>query len=141
MQTKICFIGAGNMAQSLIGGLIASDYPKDKLMATDPNADIQKIIIEQFGIDCISDNHQAIAQSDIVVLAVKPQILQNVCQNIAESIQAQKPLILSVAAGIKCEAIERWLGGDLSIVRTMPNTPALIQTGATGLFANDKVDY
>ncbi|WP_321277047.1 pyrroline-5-carboxylate reductase [Thiomicrorhabdus indica] len=140
MQTKICFIGAGNMAQSLIGGLIASDYPKDKLMATDPNADIQKIIIEQFGIDCISDNHQAIAQSDIVVLAVKPQILQNVCQNIAESIQAQKPLILSVAAGIKCEAIERWLGGDLSIVRTMPNTPALIQTGATGLFANDKVD-
>lgn len=139
MQTKICFIGAGNMAQSLIGGLVASDYPKNKLIATDPNDEIQTQIVQQFGIECIADNDQAIAQSDIVVLAVKPQILKQVCQAIAPSIQNKNPLIVSVAAGIECIDIEHWLGGNLAVVRTMPNTPSLIQTGAAGLFANANV--
>lgn len=139
MHAKICFIGAGNMAQSLIGGLIASGYAKAKIVATDPNADIQKSIIQQFGIDCLADNNQAIASADIVVLAVKPQILSHVCQSIQAAVQAKQPMIISVAAGIRCHDIDRWLGGNLAIVRTMPNTPALIQTGATGLFANANV--
>lgn len=139
MQAKICFIGAGNMAQSLIGGLIASGYEKQHILATDPNEDIQALMTEQFGIDCDSDNQQAISQADIVVLAVKPQVLKNVCLSIQDSVQAKQPLIISVAAGIQCQDIDAWLGKDLAIVRTMPNTPALIQTGATGLFANSKV--
>lgn len=139
MQTKICFIGAGNMAQSLIGGLIASDYPKDKLLATDPNSEIQKRVVEQFGIDCNAQNESAIQQSDIIVLAVKPQILKEVCQSIASTVQDKKPLVVSVAAGILCKDIEHWLGGELAVVRTMPNTPSLIQTGASGLFANAQV--
>lgn len=95
---------------------------------------------ERFGIQCFADNSEAIKQSDIVVLAVKPQILQSVAESILPEVSAQKPLIISVAAGIRTESINHWLGGNLAIVRTMPNTPALIQTGATGLFANAKVN-
>lgn len=136
MQATICFIGAGNMAQSLIGGLIASGYDRNKIIATDPNPEIQEGIKKQFSIECFAENQQAIAQADIVLLAVKPQILKTVCESIAEATQAKKPLIISVAAGVRYDDINRWLGGNLAIVRAMPNTPALIQTGATGLVAN-----
>ena len=139
MNVNICFIGAGNMAQSLIGGLIASGYPKDLICATDPTKQQRDHVTQHFGISCYADNAQAIAKADIVVLAVKPQILQAVCESIAPSVLANKPLLLSVAAGIRSNAINQWLGGDHAIVRTMPNTPALIQTGATGLFASNSV--
>lgn len=140
MNATICFIGAGNMSRSLIGGLIASGYAKDKIIATDPNAEQRDLVTEQFAIHCFADNDEAIAQSDIVVLSVKPQMLKQVSQEIRASIQAKKPLIISVAAGIRSDDISLWLGGDLAVVRTMPNTPALIQTGATGLFANSVVN-
>lgn len=139
MNATICFIGAGNMAKSLIGGLIASGYSKEHIIATDPTEAQRNTITETFGIHCLEDNNAAIEQSDIIVLAVKPQILETVCQNIQASIQAKKPLVISVAAGIRSEDINRWLGGNNAIVRTMPNTPALIQSGATGLFANGQV--
>ncbi len=139
MNATICFIGAGNMAKSLIGGLIASGYAKENILATDPTEAQRKHITETFGIHCSEDNNSAIAQADIVVLAVKPQILQSVCAQIESSIQTQNPLIMSVAAGIRSEDIDRWLGGNQAVVRTMPNTPALIQSGATGLFANARV--
>ena len=127
------------MAQSLIGGLIASGYDKQNIIATDPTEAQRNQVTERFGIQCIADNADAISQADIVVLAVKPQILQNVCQDLAATVQQKKPLIISVAAGIRTSAIDSWLGNTHAIVRTMPNTPALIQTGATGLFANPAV--
>lgn len=127
------------MAKSLIGGLIASGYAKDKIIATDPTESQRKHITETLGIHCYEDNNQAIELADIVVLAVKPQILQPVCDSIRTSIQHKQPLMISVAAGIETKDINRWLGDNCAIVRTMPNTPALIQTGATGLFANDAV--
>lgn len=139
MNATICFIGAGNMAQSLIGGLIASGYKKQHIMATDPTLEQRQSVTEKFGIQCFGDNAEAVAKADIVVLAVKPQILETVCGTIIDVVKAQKPLIISVAAGIRSKDISRWLGDDVAIVRTMPNTPALIQTGATGLFANESV--
>ena len=139
MNAVICFIGAGNMSRSLIGGLIASGYDKANIIAADPNQDQRNTLTEQFGIHCYEANQDAIAQSDIVVLAVKPQMLKVVCNDMSESVQAKQPLIISVAAGIRTKDIQNWLGGNLAIVRTMPNTPALIQTGATGLFATANV--
>ncbi|BCN94121.1 pyrroline-5-carboxylate reductase [Thiomicrorhabdus immobilis] len=124
------------MAQSLIGGLIASGYNKQNIIATDPTEAQRNSVTQNFGIHCLADNAEAIQRSDIVVLAVKPQVLESVCHSIADAVQAKKPLIISVAAGIRSDDINRWLGSNTAIVRTMPNTPALIQTGATGLFAN-----
>lgn len=139
MQATLCFIGAGNMAKSLIGGLLACGYSKQHIIATDPTPAQRDALTQTFGIQCLANNSDAIALADIVILAVKPQILQSVCQDIQSAVQAKQPLILSVAAGIRTQDINRWLGNNLAIVRTMPNTPALIQTGATGLFANAHV--
>ncbi|WP_373017512.1 pyrroline-5-carboxylate reductase [Thiomicrorhabdus sp.] len=140
MQATLCFIGAGNMAKSLIGGLIASGYPKDKIIAADPTQAQRDNLTATFGIVCFAENNEAVQQADVVVLAVKPQILQNVSKSIQAAVQQKNSLIISVAAGIRTGDINRWLGGNLAIVRTMPNTPALIQSGATGLFANELVN-
>lgn len=140
MNAKISFIGAGNMALSLIKGLIASGYDKHQLLATDPAADKQRDLSQSLGIECLGDNVEAVNQADVVVIAVKPQVLQNVCEEIAEAVQENAPLVISVAAGVRSADINQWLGGGVAIVRTMPNTPALIQSGATGLFANPQVD-
>ena len=139
MNVKICFIGAGNMAQSLIGGLIASGYDRKNIIATDPTQAQRNNVTERLGIHCYDDNAEAISMADIVVLAVKPQVLESVCLDIQAAIQAKKPLVVSVAAGIRVNAIDHWLGHENAIVRTMPNTPSLIQAGATGLFANTHV--
>ncbi|MDG6777197.1 pyrroline-5-carboxylate reductase [Thiomicrorhabdus sp. zzn3] len=140
MNSTLCFIGGGNMAKSLIGGLIASGYAKEKIRVADPGEAQRQNLTTTFGIHCFADNQEAMEGADIVILAVKPQILQSVCKSIQNSVQNNKPLIVSVAAGIRSADINRWLGGDLAIVRTMPNTPALIQSGATGLYATAQVD-
>ncbi|CAN8139862.1 Pyrroline-5-carboxylate reductase [uncultured Thiomicrorhabdus sp.] len=140
MNAKICFIGAGNMAKSLIGGLIASGYDANNILATDPNQEQRDTLSSQFAIQTYANNGEALMHADIIVLAVKPQILRQVCAEISDTVQAGSPLIISVAAGIRTDDINRWLGGELAIVRTMPNTPALIQTGAIGLYANSQVN-
>ncbi|MBD3754376.1 MAG: pyrroline-5-carboxylate reductase [Gammaproteobacteria bacterium] len=139
MQATLCFIGGGNMAKSLIGGLIASGYPQAKIIASDPTELQRHSLTQTFGIHCYADNNKAVQLADIVILAVKPQVLQTVCKNIAATVQQTEALMVSVAAGIRTTDIDRWLGGDMAIVRTMPNTPSLIQSGAAGLFANQKV--
>ncbi|WP_044411124.1 pyrroline-5-carboxylate reductase [Thiomicrospira microaerophila] len=139
MQANICFIGAGNMSRSLIGGLIQSGYPKNQIWASDPSSQALAALKQNYGIEGFEDNLTAIDKADIIVLAVKPQQLKALCQTMAEPLKTSSKLIISVAAGIKTQSIDHWLGGHQSIVRTMPNTPALIQTGATGLFANHHV--
>lgn len=139
MNATICFIGAGNMAKSLISGLIASGYNKQHIIATDPSAEQRADLTQSLGIKCYKDNPHAIEQSDVVVLAVKPQMLQTVCHDIQHGIQAKSSLVISVAAGIRSVDINHWLGGNISVVRAMPNTPSLVQTGAAGLFANENV--
>ncbi|MEZ5589798.1 MAG: pyrroline-5-carboxylate reductase [Gammaproteobacteria bacterium] len=139
MSNTIAFIGAGNMARSLIGGLVASGQPAATICATDPNPEQRAQISATFGIQAYADNPTAIAQADTIVLAVKPQVMRDVAGALAATVQARRPLVLSIAAGIRAADLENWLGGSIPLVRCMPNTPALIQSGATGLYANPQV--
>jgi pyrroline-5-carboxylate reductase len=138
---SIGFIGGGNMATSLIGGLVAQgDISGQRLSVFEPNADKARALAKRFGIHASNTNEELIARSNVVVIAVKPQILQSVLRPIAESFRNQKPLIISVVAGITSASIENWLDDQFAIVRVMPNTPALIGKGASGLFANARVN-
>ncbi len=125
------------MATSLIGGLLSSTKP-DQILVAEPDANKCDELQQQFGIQTTADNAKTPGY-DIVVLAVKPQLLQNVCRQLAGSIGENRPLFISIAAGVRSTDINRWLGGDNAIVRCMPNTPALVQTGATALLANENV--
>jgi pyrroline-5-carboxylate reductase len=138
-KENITFIGGGNMATSLISGLIADGYDKSRITVSDPDADKLAQLAARSGVHTQSDNDSAIRQADVVVLAVKPQVLKSVAQDLAASIQQTKPLVISIVAGVKESALRGWLGGDVALVRTMPNTPAMIQSGATGLHAGPGV--
>ncbi len=140
MTSTISFIGGGNMAGSLIGGLLANGYPATRLRIAEPDEQRRQQLRQQFDIEIDADNRRAAELSDVLVLAVKPQIMQAVCKDIADEVQNKKPLVISIAAGIRSTDIERWLGGDCALVRCMPNTPALLKAGATGLFANSHVN-
>ena len=118
---------------------MASGQPAATICATDPNPEQRAQISATFGIQAYADNTTAIAQADTVVLAVKPQVMRDVAETLASTVQARRPLVLSIAAGIRAADLENWLGGSLPLVRCMPNTPALIQSGATGLYANPRV--
>jgi pyrroline-5-carboxylate reductase len=139
---RIAFVGAGNMAASLIGGLRAQGIPAERIRASDPGAEQRARIAAEHGIDLFADNAEAIAGADVVVLAVKPQVMKTVCQALAPSLTGNQ-LIVSIAAGIDCAALERWLGtapdAIPAIVRCMPNTPALLRQGVSGLYANARV--
>lgn len=143
MTHRITFIGAGNMARSLIGGLLASGYEAGSICATDPNPAQRENIEKTYAIQTYADNKSAIAEADSVVLAVKPQLMNKVTTELASQVQSQQPLIISIAAGIRINSLQYWLaretGNKLAIVRCMPNTPALIQSGASGLYANEQV--
>jgi len=136
---KIGFIGGGNMASSLINGLIVSGHAAHSLWVSDINADVVSALSENLGINSTVNNDELVNAVDVVVLAVKPQNLADVAKQIAPLIQQKKPLVVSIAAGISQNSLTRWLGNDVAIVRCMPNTPALVLTGATALHANDQV--
>ena len=138
-KTKITFIGAGNMARSLVAGLV-EDNAAVAITVSGPNQGPLDIVRGKWpSCETTTDNLAAVSQADIVVLAVKPQVMQKVCEDLADSIQNTKPLIISVAAGVSESSLSRWLGGLLPVVRCMPNTPALVQAGMTGLYANSRV--
>lgn len=139
MHKQIAFIGAGNMAGALIRGLLADGISPDNLVATDLSVEQCRALEAATGILTTQDNAAAVAQADIVVLAVKPQALKDVALGIAEQVQASKPLVVSIAAGVRCDALDAWLGGETALIRTMPNTPAMIQCGATALYATEAV--
>jgi len=139
MQPTIAFIGAGNMSRAIFGGMIKNGYSADKITATGRNIDKLADLAAQ-GINVTTDNAHAIKNSQVVVLGVKPQMMQAVCEPLATFCQAQQPLIISVAAGINAQSIETWLGGNLAVVRCMPNTPSLVQEGASALCANPLVN-
>ena len=137
-QPTLAFIGTGNMARAIIGGLLSNGYPAASIWTT--GTQLEKLAdLKQQGLHTTTDNNAAVAAADIVILAVKPQILKTVAQSMAEAVQQHQPLIVSVAAGVLCNSLEQWLGGNIALVRCMPNTPALLQAGATGLFATESV--
>lgn len=138
-DTRIAFIGAGNMAGSLIGGLIADGWNPARIRAADPDAGQRERLAARFGIATTPDNIQAIDDAEIIVLAVKPQAVEAVARELAPAIESKPVLVISIAAGIREQDLRRWLGHGTAIVRSMPNTPALVLSGATALFANTAV--
>lgn len=135
----LAFIGAGNMASSLISGLIADGYPPECIRVSDTQEALSRRLGERYGVVVCADNHEAVTSATIVVLAVKPQVMRPVLEGLADSLSKTHPLLLSIAAGIACHSIQRWAGGLKAIVRAMPNTPAMVQSGATGLYATGDV--
>lgn len=138
--SRIAFIGGGNMAASLIGGLCAGDAPP-AIAVADPSEDNRARLASRHpAIATHASNADAASGAGIWVLAVKPQVLRTVCTELAPLAQERTPLVVSIAAGVTAGQIDRWLGGGQKIVRAMPNTPSLLGAGATGLFANTRVD-
>jgi pyrroline-5-carboxylate reductase len=137
-QDTIAFIGAGNMATALIGGLIADGTPAAHILASDPSAE-RLVALAGSGIRTLDSNVAAATEADVLVLAVKPQRLKTVCSELASIVQQKKPLVVSIAAGVRTSELAEWLGGTVPLIRTMPNTPAMIQCGATVLFAGPGV--
>ncbi|MFD1217539.1 MULTISPECIES: pyrroline-5-carboxylate reductase [Microbulbifer] len=139
-QHKMVFIGgAGNMAGAVIGGMVASGYPADSIVATGRNAEKLKEFTGKTGVRGSTDNLAAIRDADVVVLSVKPQMMKELCDTIADEVSTRKPLVITLAAGIPLAAYQRWLGAGVPIIRAMPNTPALVGTGVTGLYAGEGV--
>lgn len=136
---NIGFIGGGNMARALVGGLVSSGYPHENLFVAEPNAARRDELAPGLpGVTITADNHAVAGRVDSLVLAVKPQAMRGVCTDLASTVQKRRPLVVSVAAGTHSRDIDEWLGGGLAIVRVMPNQPALLLEGTSGLFANDR---
>ncbi len=136
MRPLVGFVGSGNMARSLASGLLRNGWDKTRVILSDPDPAQRQAIESLLQLSVFAENSEVAARADILVLAVKPQVLRGVALALAESVQKQKPLVLSIAAGVRIADLEHWLGQDLAIVRGMPNTAALIGSGASGLYAN-----
>ena len=136
-KAKIGFLGAGNMARSIINGLIIDGYDASLIWAADLNKNKLDSLAQQHQINTTEQAETVVELADIIVIAVKPQSLEDLSVQVSSSIKKRAPLLISIAAGITIENLESWFGHKTPIIRAMPNTPALLQTGATGLFANE----
>ncbi|MBK9161658.1 MAG: pyrroline-5-carboxylate reductase [Nitrosomonadales bacterium] len=128
---NICFIGGGNMATALIGGLLGKGFAAQQISVVEINAESRARLHDGFGVRAVDDIAAGLSGSDVILLAVKPQQLREVAQQIAKQLHGQ--LLISIAAGIRATDLARWCASQ-SIVRAMPNTPALIRSGMTGLY-------
>jgi pyrroline-5-carboxylate reductase len=136
---NMAFIGGGNMARSLIGGLVSAGTPPQKIIVAEPQAALREALCDQFGVRAFAENIPAVERADVVILAVKPQVMREALTPLAPTVCRDQPLLISIAAGITVESIEAWVGGNLALVRVMPNMPALVSAGISALFANDRV--
>ncbi len=140
MKDKVIgFIGGGNMASSLLNGLISSGHDPNNLWVSDVDTSKLNALKSRLGIQVSFENEPLISASQVVVFAIKPQVFKEVAQQASPAIQQQQCLVISIAAGITQSSLTKWLGDTTAIVRCMPNTPALVQTGATGLHSNSLV--
>ncbi len=135
MNQTIAFIGGGNMAGALIHGLIEDGVDPGRILVSEPDAGRREQLAARFGARTTEDNTTAAGEAQILVLAVKPQVLPKVARALAPALAQSRPLCISIAAGIRHAALQRWLGEEVALVRAMPNTPAMLQAGATGLYA------
>ncbi len=136
----IAFIGGGNMARSLIGGLIARGTAPRTIRVAEPVAALREALAADFGVAVFDSAAEAVEGAGLWLLAVKPQVLRGICEALSGIATAGRPLVVSIAAGITATQLQRWLGGSAAVVRAMPNTPALLGAGVTGLFATAQVD-
>jgi pyrroline-5-carboxylate reductase len=130
------FVGAGNMARSLAGGLIANGWPTARVILSDTDETQRALATQQLRVKTYASNSDVAERAAILVLAVKPQVLSTVAKEVAAVVQRARPLVISIVAGVRLADTQRWLGGNVAIVRAMPNTPALVGSGASGLYAN-----
>jgi pyrroline-5-carboxylate reductase len=137
-MTRVAFIGGGNMARSLIGGLLKTGVAASTISVAEPLAQAREALAREFGVATFAENRLAAAEAEVLLLAVKPQIMPAIHAELRDLLQRNRPLLISIAAGVRLAQLERWFGA-LPIVRCMPNTPALIGAGATGLCANSRV--
>jgi pyrroline-5-carboxylate reductase len=138
-QQRIAFVGGGNMATSLIGGLLARGTAAADLIVADPDAGQRGRLERQFGVRTVGAATAAVDGAGTVVLAVKPQQMAEVSRSIAAQARASGALVISIAAGIRLADLARWLGPGVPLIRTMPNRPALIGAGITALYAGPDV--
>ncbi|MEM8817752.1 MAG: pyrroline-5-carboxylate reductase [Pseudomonadota bacterium] len=137
MQEKIAFIGGGNMARAIVLGLINSGVAAARIVISEPAAERRRELARELpGVTVTSSNGDAAADADTLLLAVKPQVLRDVCRELEATVVERKPLVVSIAAGIGSADIEAWLGGALAVVRVMPNQPALLGLGVSGMVGN-----
>ena len=135
---KVAYVGGGNMARALAGGMLAAGYEPGHLWISEPAAEQRARLAEELpGAMVVEGNDDAVRDAECVLLAVKPQILADVCKPLAPIVQQSRPLVISIAAGVRALDIEAWLGGNLPVVRVMPNQPALLRLGISGLYANE----
>lgn len=139
IPTKISFIGGGNMAAALIAGIVKHDLGSTHILVAEPSEARRNELAKQFDVHTTAHNSDAVQHADIVVLAVKPQIIPRVCSELSTYLPQEAPVIVSIAAGIPTSLLTRLLGVHVPIIRTMPNTPAEIGCGATGLYAINSV--
>jgi pyrroline-5-carboxylate reductase len=135
-RPHIAFIGGGNVVRSLVGGLVAHGHPLERLVVAEPQAALREALSADFGVRCEADNVHVAAAAEVVVFAVKPQVMAAVCGELAPLLRERPRLVLSIAAGIRIAQLERMLGAQVPIVRAMPNTAAAIGAGVAGLHAN-----
>ena len=139
-NNRVGFIGGGNMTRAIASGLLAGGSPDLTIAIAEPAAEQRKRLADELpGAKITDDNEHVAAQVNCLVLATKPQVLAEVCYKLAATVQASRPLVISIAAGIRSIDIDSWLGGGLAVVRVMPNQPALLRLGVSALFANDRV--
>lgn len=140
-RNKIGFIGGGNMARAIAGGLTRSGFGAANILIAEPNAGQRERLRQEFPGSLITgDNGEVADDAGNLLLAVKPQILKSVCHGLRDTVQRHKPMVISIAAGPTVDDIDTWLGGGLEIVRVMPNQPALVDQGISALYANERTD-
>jgi pyrroline-5-carboxylate reductase len=136
---KVAFVGGGNMTRAIAGGLVDSGFAPADIFISEPVEEARRSLADDLpGVNLSANNNDIVAATGCLVLAVKPQILPEVCRDLEVNVQKERPLIVSIAAGIRGTDIDAWLGGGLSVVRIMPNQPALLQLGVSGLYANEE---
>lgn len=135
-SADIAFIGGGNMARSLIAGLVRQGIAAETIRVAEPVPALREALVADYGVRAVAAAAEAADGAPLWLFAVKPQVLRSVCDELSTLATAQRPLLLSIAAGITARQLDRWLGGAHAVVRAMPNTPALLGAGVTGLFAN-----
>lgn len=136
-RQAIGFIGGGNMARAIIAGLLGAGTEPSDIFVSEPSDAQRDALLRDFpGLHVTANNAEIATRAGCIVLAVKPQILARVCRELEATVQTSRPLVISIAAGVRSGDIDAWLGGGLSIVRVMPNQPALLRLGASGLYAN-----
>ncbi|WIH06033.1 pyrroline-5-carboxylate reductase [Xanthomonas translucens pv. graminis] len=136
----IAFVGGGNMARSLIAGLVRQGADPRRIRVAEPLAALREALAAEYAVQAVATAADAVEGAALWMFAVKPQVLRSVCTELAALALAQRPLLVSIAAGITTQQLDRWLGGGHALVRAMPNTPALLGAGVTGLYANAGVD-